>query len=390
MSADDFQATGGAIYGGHSDCVQVGATSGFSAIGMKIKGPRGCGIRFTSDASRNGTVDYCNITDCGRSPLHVRGGNRKTRVDSGHLLTRNYLQGFRTHGHETDKVDENTGSTWAGENQAGGLVWGGHGHVARYNTIAPCFDKQFYAQAFYTSHGINLDGRFNESGASGCTFEYNTLLGGVSVARDMGAVYAGRDITQQGNTFRYNLIDGCGIEGYDGSVGVYMDDLCSGWTIYGNLFVNYRGHGGFNGGGNNLWLFNWFDSPSAAGVTVYVDNRGDWHGPIKGIGGHTPPQALGDLSADAVDPNGLVYDRYQTPIGSDPTIKADWLSAYPLLANVTLYDGVTALTGYGALTEFRYDDNVSSPGTPVPPEWSIYGTGGPSKNGFLTLSLIHI
>ena len=62
--------------------------------------------------------------------------------------------------------------------------------------------------------------------------EYNDIHDVVTESSDAGAIYGGRDWTEQGTIIRYNYIHDVGAWS-DDTVGVYLDDMMSGTTIYG-------------------------------------------------------------------------------------------------------------------------------------------------------------
>ena len=66
--------------------------------------------------------------------------------------------------------------------------------------------------------------------------EYNEIHHVCMESNDAGAIYAGRDWTMRGTVVRHNLF--YEILGYEGRgcVGVYLDDMLCGITVFGNLF----------------------------------------------------------------------------------------------------------------------------------------------------------
>ena len=70
--------------------------------------------------------------------------------------------------------------------------------------------------------------------------EFNEIYDVVKETSDSGAVYSGRDWAARGNIVRYNYFhDLVSIAG--GQIqAVYLDDLASGFLIYGNIFHNVQ------------------------------------------------------------------------------------------------------------------------------------------------------
>ncbi len=103
---------------------------------------------------------------------------------------------------------------------------------------------------------------------------------------DVGAIYTGRDWTGRGNVIRHNFIHDLGAaDGNEhGSMAIYLDDMASGFTIYGNVVYNGH-HGVYMGGGrDNLIENNLFIDMKRS--SVHVDARGahphpNWRGMIQ-------------------------------------------------------------------------------------------------------------
>lgn len=89
--------------------------------------------------------------------------------------------------------------------------------------------------------------------------EFNEIYSVCQESNDAGAMYAGRDWTMRGTVIRHNYLHH--ITGFQGRgcVGVYMDDMFSGTTVFGNVFYQVT-NAVFIGGGrdciveNNLFV----------------------------------------------------------------------------------------------------------------------------------------
>jgi len=69
--------------------------------------------------------------------------------------------------------------------------------------------------------------------------EYNEIYDILNDVQDFGAIYYGRDPSDQGNIIRYNYIhDVGGPWGY--CRGIYLDDGTTGGLVYGNIVANMR------------------------------------------------------------------------------------------------------------------------------------------------------
>ena len=88
---------------------------------------------------------------------------------------------------------------------------------------------------------------------------------------DVGAIYSGRDWSYRGNVVRYNYFHDLNGPGRLGAVGVYMDDLASGFKVFGNIFYNCDKAVQIGGGRDNIIVNNIFLD---CNISVKIDNRG--------------------------------------------------------------------------------------------------------------------
>ncbi len=72
---------------------------------------------------------------------------------------------------------------------------------------------------------------------------FNEIYNAVTNTDDMGAIYAGRDITQRGNVFKNNYIHDIGgsNRGTEGVHGIFFDDFWECADVVGNVFANITG-----------------------------------------------------------------------------------------------------------------------------------------------------
>lgn len=104
----------------------------------------------------------------------------------------------------------------------------------------------------------------------------NEIFDVVNDTSDAGAVYTGRDVTAQGTVIRGNFIHDILPARTEGRTpfevkGVYLDDLASGTTVTGNLFLRVEQPVFIGGGRDNVVTRNLFVSSSPA---LFVDGRG--------------------------------------------------------------------------------------------------------------------
>ena len=85
--------------------------------------------------------------------------------------------------------------------------------------------------------------------------EFNEIHSVCYESNDAGAIYSGRDWTMRGTVIRHNYLHH--INGFEGRgcVGVYLDDMFCGTTIYGNVFYRVT-RAAFIGGGRDCTVEN--------------------------------------------------------------------------------------------------------------------------------------
>lgn len=128
---------------------------------------------------------------------------------------------------------------------------------------------------------------------------------------DAGAIYCGQDPTNLGNVVRYNLIEDLprrkATRFDDKIVGIYLDDISSGFEIYGNIFRRVHLGMQIGGGRYNTVANNLFENCTSG---IQVDNRG--------------------MSYKAyLFETGIIPNRVAA-VGLD---RNPYASAYPLMAN---------------------------------------------------------
>jgi hypothetical protein len=97
-------------------------------------------------------------------------------------------------------------------------------------------------------------------------------------SNDAGAIYAGRDWTMRGTVIRHNYLHE--ITGFRdrGCVGVYLDDMFCGTTIYGNVFYKVT-RAAFIGGGRDCTVENniFVDCDPALHIDARAMNWASYH-----------------------------------------------------------------------------------------------------------------
>ena len=172
-----------------------------------------------AENSRNMSVKNNIIENTGYMGVNVSGGNVNTLEESGNIIENNRIikpgRTVRCYAH--------------------GVNVSGVGNVVKNNYIA---DSK--------SILVGFSGSLNK-------IIYNDIRDAGSEAADLGAIYAGRNLTYLGNEIAYNHI--INAERNDGSMvcGVYLDDGLSGTNVHHNIIEN-ASRGVFTNGGalNNV------------------------------------------------------------------------------------------------------------------------------------------
>jgi len=159
--------------------------------------------RYVHGGTRNGVV-HCNIYDTGTGGIILSGGNRIT-LEAGENFARfndisRYSRLKLTYSAAVELI--------------------GVGQVAANNYI------------HHAPHvGILLYGNDH-------MVEYNEIYKVLMETGDAGAIYIGRDWTEQGNIIRYNFVHHIHNDQSLGHMGIYLDDMASGVEMYGNVLYD--------------------------------------------------------------------------------------------------------------------------------------------------------
>lgn len=167
-------------------------------------------ILYNRDAGTGHSVKNCEISHCGAGGISMGGGDRKTLTPAG-----NRIENCKVY--NCNRLDKSLKAL---------IDLDGVGNVIRGCEL-------FQA----TNMAILLHGNDH-------VIEYNNIHHACTDTQDAGAIYLGRDPSEQGNIIRYNYIhdilsahrpnvplrDGLG------SFAVYNDDNACGTVIFGNVF----------------------------------------------------------------------------------------------------------------------------------------------------------
>lgn len=205
----------------------------------------GCTIRNCGASAVNMSgcvasgVANCEIYNMGGGGVALSGGDRKSLTPAGLYADNNHIHDY---------------GQWRRMYQcAVGLY--GVGNRATHNVI---HDAPHQAIAFSGNDHL---------------MEFNEIYRVCLESNDAGAIYAGRNWTMRGTVIRYNYLhDINGFRGR-GCVGVYLDDMFCGTTIFGNVFYKVT-RAAFIGGGRDCLVEN----------NIFVDCRRALHIDARALG----------------------------------------------------------------------------------------------------------
>lgn len=249
---------------------------------LSLTGGRGAVFTGTQDSG----LQRCDIAGTGAEGVVLSGGDRRTLTPGGLFLRDSRLTGYARR--------ERTQHPAVALDGVGAEVAGNYIH-----------DSPAYA--------VHIRG--NDHRVTGN--EVANLLAG---ATDSGAIYSGRDWTARGGVIANNFLHDIR-GGPDTEVkGVYLDDMASGFTVTGNLFLRVDQPVFLGGGRDNRVDGNVFVASSPA---IHVDSRGQtW-------------------ARDAVtDPQSELRAAYAAMPVESPV----WRARYPRLPGL-LYDRPAVATG---------------------------------------------
>jgi hypothetical protein len=214
--------------------VTITAGSHNQIVRCVLRNLGGWGVRVQGGIANR--VLGCEITQTGEGGVSLEGGDRRRLAAAGHAAENNRIHHY---------------SRWHRMYRPA-IALEGVGNRAAHNLI---HDAPHEAIAF---------------GGNDHRIEFNEIHHVCEESNDAGAIYAGRDWTMRGTVIRHNFLhDIRGFEGR-GCVGVYLDDMFCGTTIFGNVFYRVTRAAFIGGGRDNVIENNLFIDCEPA---VHVDAR---------------------------------------------------------------------------------------------------------------------
>lgn len=294
--------------------------SNIQFIGLNFSGTRAAGVALTGD---NNAITNCEIQNTGAEGVIMTGAANTVEFSKIHDTG---FSGIDLRSPSTDNYGRNT--LIDSDNEINSNEIYNFGLRKRMGSMG----VYIYGVGISVAHNYIYNGPRSaiNFGGNNNTIEYNKISNVAYEVGDGGAIYGGADWTQRGNKIQYNMIsDIQGIFGR-GAIGVYLDDMLSGTTVYGNIFKNIKtlsiafkpgtttvDHDGggavlVGGGRDNMVKNNVFIN---CNIAVHVDPRGlNW--------------AVKETQAGGVLFNNLKF------VLNNNTIKALYEKNYPGLTNI--------------------------------------------------------
>lgn len=178
----------------------------------------------------------CDMYQMGKGGISLSGGDRTTLAPDNMVADNNHIHHY---------------SRWTRVYNAA-IAVNGVGNRASHNLI------------HHAPHAAIL------FGGNDHVIEFNEIYNVCEESNDAGAIYTGRDLTMRGHVIRYNYMHQ--ITGFEhrGCVGVYLDDMFSSATIFGNIFHQVTMAAFIGGGRDNTIENNIFVDCSPA---LHIDAR---------------------------------------------------------------------------------------------------------------------
>lgn len=226
------------------------------------------------------------VAGAGNGGAYLVGGDRSTLARSGHVIADSTFTDYNRH-----QVCYTPG-----------VALDGVGHTLERSEIHDAPHQAVWVQGNF--HSLSR----------------NSIHDVCQITEDSGAVYAGRDWTYQGNVIEGNVFANintlAAANGRNNVQAVYLDDLVSGFAIFGNTFVNVSRALHLGGGRSIVFQNNTIRSAgnNSGNAANHIDNRG-----------------MGWDARSCTPPNGtLVEFLARVPYATSDA----WLRSFPVLAGI--------------------------------------------------------
>ncbi|MBP3359246.1 MAG: hypothetical protein J6N52_00195 [Clostridia bacterium] len=294
--------------------------------------------------SKDCQVVNSEIYNIGNRAVNVEAGNAETLTSGGFRLVNNEI-------HKLGRINKMQASAIWTHGYNGGTVGTYIAHNKMYDVPMQCITS-----------GIES------------IIEYNEIYDAANECADMGAIYVGGSLSQQGNIIRYNYIHDipCVFEntGY-GTNGIYLDIDAGYYKIYGNVVANvhrnfyYSSNGSYSEFYNNVFVGDRTSKSikefPVSAQTIRIESSG-----IKA----PKSEIMGRIKGEYTYTNDLWTSKY-------PMVKEAVESEFPLAAAHMIERNVMYNAREMAIAEEVYDD----PRTSVKDNWI-----GSTDPGFVDLA----
>lgn len=209
LTLEETRGCGVEIQGGHHNIVKACRLQNIGTIGVAIGGMFAdiqhqlyFNTPFSGDGGQYNGVDGCEILGTGMGGVLLGGGDRMTLEPGFNFVTNTIIHHFSRRARTGRPaillygVGNTVGNNLIHDGPDLAIAFWGNDHVIEFNEI----------------HHVGLD------------------------VDDGGALYLGRDYSQRGSIIRFNHFHDLTGANTGGHIGVYLDDMASGTTIYGNIF----------------------------------------------------------------------------------------------------------------------------------------------------------
>ena len=157
--------------------------------------------------SKDCTLEGCLLREMGHGGIVAKGGDRKTLEPAGYRITDNIFKDISLYKPTYEPP----------------VICEGAGMLVDHNWFGNC-----------ASSALRLEG-------NDMVVEYNHFENLVTESDDQGGIDVFYNFTYRGNIVRYNWWQDITGATREGAAGVRLDDIISGYKIYGNVFVNCGG-----------------------------------------------------------------------------------------------------------------------------------------------------
>ena len=282
---------------------------GTRGTAVVVKGGEGCRVvgctfrnlgihAITISGGENHGVVGCDMRGMGGGGIYLTGGDRKTLTPAGHFAENNHIHHY---------------SRWDRMYRPA-ITLAGVGNRASHNLI---HNAPHMAVGF---------------GGNDHVIEFNEIHSVCYESNDCGAIYAGRNWTTRGHMLRHNYLHH--LYGHEGRacVGIYLDDMFSSVTMYGNIFYQVMRPAFIGGGRDNTVENNIFvDCPRAMHIDCralgwaastadrWIKEAGE-KGTISGIRYQEPP-----YSTRFPELPGILENNPKAPVGNVVCKNIFWL-----------------------------------------------------------------